>query len=86
MAMSYGKNRPRPPLRPSPSQLKGVVTPEREKYHAEILSNSIKKNYRHFSRRYRKAGIECFRLYDWDTAEIRIVVRLVCRTPGSRGI
>lgn len=72
--MSYGKNRPRPRQRPRPSQLKGVVTPEREKYHAEILSNSLKKNYRHFSRRYRKADIECFRLYDWDTPEIRVIV------------
>lgn len=55
-------------------QLKGVVTPERALQHAQILSNSLKKNYRHFSRRYRKLGIECFRLYDWDTSEIRIVV------------
>jgi 23S rRNA (cytosine1962-C5)-methyltransferase len=55
-------------------ELKGVVTPEKALYHARILSNSLKKNYRHFSRRYRKAGIECFRLYDWDTPEIRVVV------------
>ena len=57
-----------------PGELKGVVTPEKALYHARILSNSLKKNYRHFSRRYRKAGIECFRLYDWDTSEVRIVV------------
>lgn len=65
------KNANRPARR---GTLKGVVTPEREEYHARILSNSLKKNYRHFSRRYRKQGIECFRLYDWDTAEIRVVV------------
>lgn len=67
MAGSSNKNRPR-------GQLKGIVTPEKALYHARILSNSLKKNYRHFSRRYRKKGIECFRLYDWDTPEIRIVV------------
>ncbi|MDD4013236.1 MAG: class I SAM-dependent methyltransferase [Candidatus Omnitrophica bacterium] len=55
-------------------KLKGVVTPEREAYHAQILTNSLKKWYKHFAKRYRKAGIECFRLYDWDTAEIRIIV------------
>lgn len=56
------------------SGLKGVVTPEKALYHAEMLSNSVKNKYRHLARRFRKARIECFRLYDWDSPEIRIVV------------
>ena len=55
-------------------ELKGVVTPEKALQHAEILSNSLKKKYRHFKKRYQKANIDCFRLYDWDSKEIRIVV------------
>ncbi|MBN1872038.1 MAG: class I SAM-dependent methyltransferase [Candidatus Omnitrophica bacterium] len=54
--------------------LKGVVTPEKALHHARILSNSVRNKYRHISKRFRKAGIECFRLYDWDSPEIRIVV------------
>ncbi|MDD5747150.1 MAG: class I SAM-dependent methyltransferase [Candidatus Omnitrophica bacterium] len=57
-----------------PARLKGVVTPERAAYHAEMLANSVRNKYRHFSKRFRKANIECFRLYDWDSPEIRIVV------------
>lgn len=53
---------------------KGVVTTEKEKEHAVILQNSVKKKFRHFSRKYRKQNIDCFRLYDWDSPDIRIVV------------
>ena len=42
--------------------------------HAEMLSNSVRNKYRHIKKRFRKAGTECFRLYDWDSPEIRIVV------------
>lgn len=51
-----------------------MVTPEKTLQHAEILSNSLKNKYRHLAKRFRKAQIECFRLYDWDSPEIRIVV------------
>ncbi len=54
--------------------LKGVVTPEKALCHAEMLSNSARNKYRHIKKRFRKARIECFRLYDWDSPEIRIVV------------
>lgn len=54
--------------------LKGVVTPEKALDHAEMLSNSVRNKYRHIKKRFRKARIECFRLYDWDSPEIRIVV------------
>ena len=57
-----------------PTELKGVVTPEKALYHAEMLSNSVQKRYKHMAKRFRKARIECFRLYDWDSPEIRIVV------------
>jgi 23S rRNA G2069 N7-methylase RlmK/C1962 C5-methylase RlmI len=58
----------------SGSQLKGMVTAEKAQQHAHVLSNSLKKKYRHFKKRYKKANIDCFRLYDWDSKEIRIVV------------
>jgi 23S rRNA (cytosine1962-C5)-methyltransferase len=34
----------------------------------------VRNKYRHIKKRFRKARIECFRLYDWDSPEIRIVV------------
>ncbi len=42
--------------------------------HAEILSNRVKKRFRHLSRKFRKQNVECFRLYDWDIPEVRAVV------------
>lgn len=42
--------------------------------HGELLSNRCKKRFKHFFKRYDKAGIDCFRLYDWDIPEIRAVV------------
>ncbi|MBN1586090.1 MAG: class I SAM-dependent methyltransferase [Candidatus Omnitrophica bacterium] len=53
---------------------KHFVTPEKAEHHAQILSNRIRNRYRHLSRRFRKQGIECFRLYDWDIPEVRAVV------------
>lgn len=50
------------------------MTPEKMAYHAEILGNRVKNRYRHFSRKYRKQSIDCFRLYDWDIPEVRAVV------------
>ncbi len=55
-------------------ELKGLVTPERTKYHAQILSNRIRNRFRHLSKRFRRQGIDCFRLYDWDIPEVRAVV------------
>ncbi|MCK9574003.1 MAG: class I SAM-dependent methyltransferase [Candidatus Omnitrophica bacterium] len=54
--------------------LKGFVTPEKAKMQAETLANSLKKKFRHLSRRFKREGIDCFRLYDWDSPDIRIVV------------
>ena len=54
--------------------LKGVVTFEKVLQHAEMLANSVRKKYKHLAKRFHKAQIECFRLYDWDSKEIRIVV------------
>ena len=51
-----------------------MVTPEKVLEHSLILANSLKKKYRHFKKRFQKADIDCFRLYDWDSKEIRIVV------------
>lgn len=55
-------------------KIKGLVTPEKADYHAEILANRVRNRFRHLSRRFRKEGIECFRLYDWDMPEVRAVV------------
>jgi 23S rRNA G2069 N7-methylase RlmK/C1962 C5-methylase RlmI len=54
--------------------LPGLITPEKAEYHAEILSNRLKKQFRHFSRKYKKQNIDCYRLYDWDIKEVRAVV------------
>lgn len=50
------------------------VTPEKREYHAQILSNRIRNRYAHFSKKFRKQQIDCFRLYDWDIKEVRAVV------------
>lgn len=55
-------------------ELRGLVTPEKAKYQAEILSNRIRKRFRHLSKRFKRQGIDCFRLYDWDIKEVRAVV------------
>ncbi len=55
-------------------KVKNFVTPEKTKYHAEILANRISKRFAHLSRRFRREGVECFRLYDWDIKEVRAVV------------
>lgn len=54
--------------------LKGVVTPEKAARQAEIFSNTLRKHFRHFAKKFKRQGIECFRLYDWDAPDIRIVV------------
>ncbi|MGD9731969.1 MAG: class I SAM-dependent methyltransferase [Desulfamplus sp.] len=41
---------------------------------AEMLSNKVKKRYKHLSKRYAKQHIDIFRLYDWDIPEVRAVV------------
>ena len=53
---------------------KHSLTAEKSKRHAEILSNRIGKRFAHLSRRFRRQGIDCFRLYDWDIPEVRAVV------------
>ncbi|MGE0269351.1 MAG: class I SAM-dependent methyltransferase [Candidatus Omnitrophota bacterium] len=58
----------------TPSRLKNIITPEKTRQHAELLSNRVRKQYRHFSKRFRKQNIDCFRLYDWDIPEVRAVV------------
>lgn len=51
-----------------------MITLEQTKYHAEILSNRVKKRYDHLRKRFAREGIDCFRLYDWDIPEVRAVV------------
>ncbi len=53
---------------------KNYVTDERADYHALILANRLKKNYRHLARRFKRANIDVFRLYDRDIPEVRAVV------------
>ena len=52
----------------------GSITPEKTKYHAEILANRVRTRFRHLSRRFKRENIDCFRLYDWDIPEVRAVV------------
>lgn len=42
--------------------------------HAEHLQNRLRKRYKHLAGRFRKRGIEAFRLYDWDIPEVRATV------------
>lgn len=57
-----------------PENFRGFVTPQKALAHAEILSNSVKKHFKHFLKRYAHQKIDCFRLYDWDSPDIRVVV------------
>jgi 23S rRNA (cytosine1962-C5)-methyltransferase len=41
---------------------------------AEMLANRVKKRFQHLRKRFGKANIDVFRLYDWDIPEIRAVV------------
>jgi 23S rRNA (cytosine1962-C5)-methyltransferase len=41
---------------------------------AQMLSNRVKKRFRHLRNRFKRQKIEVFRLYDWDIPEIRAVV------------
>ena len=50
------------------------ITLERTQYHAEMLANRVRKRFRHLSKRFKREGIDCFRLYDWDIKEVRAVV------------
>ena len=53
---------------------KGFVTPEKTKIHAQVLCNSVRKRFRHLSKRFKRENIDCYRLYDWDSPDIRVVV------------
>lgn len=50
------------------------ISPEKTAHHAEILGNRVRKQYRHLRKRFKRAHIDCFRLYDWDIPEVRAVV------------
>lgn len=56
------------------SKPKNYVTDERAEYHAQLLANRLKNTYRHLARRFKRANIDVFRLYDRDIPEIRAVV------------
>lgn len=53
---------------------KHYVTDEKAEHHAEILANRLKNRYRHLARRFRRANVDVFRLYDRDIPEVRAVV------------
>lgn len=54
--------------------LKGLVTSQKTQVHAQTLANSLRKKFRHLSRKYKREGVDVFRLYDWDSPDIRVVV------------
>ena len=49
-------------------------TNEKIQHQAEIFSNRLQNRFAHFGKKFRKQGVECFRLYDWDIPEVRAVV------------
>lgn len=51
-----------------------LSTPEKLKYHAELLTNRVTKRFAHLHKKFKKQNIDCFRLYDWDIPEVRAVV------------
>ncbi|MBN1870423.1 MAG: class I SAM-dependent methyltransferase [Candidatus Omnitrophica bacterium] len=53
---------------------KHYVTAGKAEHHAEIFANRLKNRYRHLARRFRRAHIDVFRLYDRDIPEVRAVV------------
>lgn len=53
---------------------KNYITDEKAEHHAEIFANRVKNSYKHLSRRFRRANIDVFRLYDRDIPEVRAVV------------
>lgn len=57
-----------------PSKPDQLSSPQKLKYHAELLTNRVKKRFAHLHKRFKKQNIDCFRLYDWDIPEIRAVV------------
>lgn len=57
-----------------PSSKPDQFSPEKLKYHAELLGNRVTKRFAHLSKKFKKQNIDCFRLYDWDIPEIRAVV------------
>ncbi|MFH1875805.1 MAG: class I SAM-dependent methyltransferase [Candidatus Omnitrophota bacterium] len=63
-----------PPTIYKRDQPKGFVTAEKAARQAEDLAGSVRKWFRHFSRRFKRQNIDCFRLYDWNSPDIRIVV------------
>lgn len=54
--------------------MKNSMSNEKIQYQSELLINRVKKNYNHLKKRFARAQIDCFRLYDWDIPEIRAVV------------
>jgi 23S rRNA G2069 N7-methylase RlmK/C1962 C5-methylase RlmI len=56
------------------NNLKGFVTPQKALVQAQTLANSVRKRFRHLQKRFTREKIDCFRLYDWDSPDIRIVV------------
>jgi 23S rRNA (cytosine1962-C5)-methyltransferase len=55
-------------------QTKHLISPDKAKRHAEMLSNRVRNKFRYLSKRFKGLNVECFRLYDWDIPEIRAVV------------
>jgi len=42
--------------------------------HGTLLANRVEKRFRHLYKRLQKENIDCFRLYDWDIPEVRVIV------------
>ena len=53
---------------------KGFVTPEKAKAQAQVLCNTVRNRFRHLSRKFKRQDVDCFRLYDWDSPDIRVIV------------
>lgn len=51
-----------------------AVTKAKFEKQGQMLSNRVKKRFKHLHKRFARENIEVFRLYDWDIPEIRAVV------------
>ncbi|MEZ4369543.1 MAG: class I SAM-dependent methyltransferase [Polyangiaceae bacterium] len=51
--------------------MKGWVDESALERHAEMFTSRLRKRFRHLAPRFKRRGIEAFRVYDWDIPEIR---------------
>lgn len=51
--------------------MKGLVDEMALDRHAEMFAARLRKRFRHLAPRFKRRGVEAFRVYDWDIPEVR---------------